>query len=639
MAAFRRCDVSKQDLIVYVLPGKMVVMKLSITALIALAIAVALPGSARADDVGKCKLAEIAKLPVTMQGDRASIAVTINGSETRLWLDSGAFFNIMSKAKAVELGLHTESLPSWFLLLGIGGSSTAELTRISDFRIGGAQFHNMEFVVGGSDVGNGFLGANLLGVVDTEFDLAKSRVNLFKESGCSRVNLAYWANGMTLGVARLFNPERPNDHHIHVEVVVNGHSLHATLDTGAPTTLINRTAAERAGLNVTAPEVVASMKMSGFGSHPRPSWIVRAKSISIGGEEIQNSPIRVIENRGDSLDDDMLLGVDFLMSHHVLVSQSQRQMYLTYNGGPVFSVSTDGEIGHLETRAVNMGASERAVEPKTADEFAGRGTARLTRNDTTGAIADLSEAIRLAPTRTDLLTDRAKAYSRSGQPDLASKDIDAALLINPKDHVLLTRRAQVKLGKGDEAGALADTDAAAAATPKGSLDVVPVVVLYERLGKADRGLALLDPVVALHHDDSRYPMLLNARSWNRALANSDLDRALRDINTAIRKSDGNPEMLDTRALVQFRRKDYAAAMTDANAVLAKVPKLSASLYVRGLARLASGDEAGGKTDIAAARAISPKIDRYYGAYGLIAPKSETPVPVQPPKPDEDDDDQ
>jgi len=79
-------------------------------------------------------------------------------------------------------------------------------------------------------------------------------------------------------------------------------------------------------------------------------------------------------------------------------------------------------------------------------------------------------------------------------------------------------------------------------------------------------------------------------------------------------------MLDTRALVELRRKDYPAAITDETAALDKAPKTADALFVRGLARLAA-DAAGGAGDIAAARAISPKIDQRYAAYGLVAPKT------------------
>jgi hypothetical protein len=34
----------------------------------------------------------------------------------------------------------------------------------------------------------------------------------------------------------------------------------------------------------------------------------------------------------------MLLGADFFLSHRILISDSQKKVYFTYNGGPVFNV-------------------------------------------------------------------------------------------------------------------------------------------------------------------------------------------------------------------------------------------------------------------------------------------------------------
>ncbi len=352
--------------------------------------------AAHAEGANKCKVGLIAKLPVVMENTRASVPVTVNGKETRVWLDSGAFFNFMPKARAVELGLRTEPLPMGFYMTGIGGTVTPELAQVRDFGIVGVTLHNVQFLVGGSDAGNGFLGANLLGVQTTEFDLAKGVVNLFQERGCDGISLAYWGKGMSVGEARVFRPTDEHDYHIIVEVMINGQSMHALLDTGAPTTLLGRRAAERAGIDMSAPDVVNSMRMGGIGMKRRESWIVRTKTISIGGEEIRNSPIRVIDDADDDRSTDMILGVDFLLSHHIIVSRAQRLMFLTYNGGPIFSATTDGEIGRLETRAENMGKAETTADPKTADEFAGRASGRMDRGDTAGAVADFSEALRLA---------------------------------------------------------------------------------------------------------------------------------------------------------------------------------------------------------------------------------------------------
>lgn len=599
-------------------------------------LAAALPHAARADDGKSCKLAGLGTLKVLMEGPRASIPVKINGSETRLWLDSGAFFNFMSAAQAAEFKLPKEPLPDGFFVTGIGGSYVPSLATVSDFELAGAKLHKMQFVVGGSDAGNGFLGANLLGVFDTEFDLAKGAVRLFHAKGCQGANLAYWGAGMAVGQIRKTSPGEDHDYHIYGEVMVNGHRLTAMFDTGAPDSALNLEGARKAGIDLKAPGVISSEKVGGVGKQLRRTWIVRMQSIDLGGETIQNSPIRVIDDDSAGLShEDMIIGMDFFLSHHVLVSPSTNTIFLTYNGGPIFSASSDGAMGNAPIRTENMGASEATAAPKTADEFAGRGSARLSKDDYAGAIADLGEAIRLDPKNTHILADRAKAYAHNGQWDLAMTDIDRALVLSPRDPDLLLQRGYDRLRRGDKPGAQADADAAVAAAPAGSLVLLGTIGLYQRLGKLDQALGVIDSVIALHKEDSRYPQLLNDRAWNRALANTDLDRALADINLALRKRKDEAAFLDTRGLVLLRRKDFFGAIADTSAVLTKAPKAATSLYFRALAEMASGKKAAGEADLAAAREIAPHIDGRFGPFGLAAPNAPAPGKAG----DEEDDDQ
>src|SRR4051812_24376905 len=80
-----------------------------------------------------CKLGVMADLPVTMEGMRASVPVKIDGKETRLWLDSGAFFSIMPRAKAAEFGLKITSAPFGLRLLGVGGESSPGVVTVKKF--------------------------------------------------------------------------------------------------------------------------------------------------------------------------------------------------------------------------------------------------------------------------------------------------------------------------------------------------------------------------------------------------------------------------------------------------------------------------------------------------------------------------
>ena len=120
----------------------------------------------------KCHLGKYGTLPVDMVGGRATTVVKINGSDTRFALDTGAFFNTMSKASATSLGLKLKNLPFGFRLSGIGGATDAEFTDVKEFGVLDTTLHKIEFIVGGTDMGYGLLGANLLDIADLEIDLA-----------------------------------------------------------------------------------------------------------------------------------------------------------------------------------------------------------------------------------------------------------------------------------------------------------------------------------------------------------------------------------------------------------------------------------------------------------------------------------
>ena len=56
----------------------------------------------------------------------------------------------------------------------------------------------------------------------------------------------------------------------------------------------------------------------------------------------------------------MLLGADFLRAHRVLVAHSQRKLYFTYTGGPVFQ-PTQRPVPHNDARP------EDSAKPKTGE--------------------------------------------------------------------------------------------------------------------------------------------------------------------------------------------------------------------------------------------------------------------------------
>ena len=135
-------------------------------------------------------------------------------------------------------------------------------------------------------------------------------------------------------------------------------------------------------------------------------------------------------------------------------------------------------------------------------------------------------------------------------------------------------------------------------------------------GQTDRALAHLNEEVAEKPSNAS---ILNADCWFRGLFNVGVDDALPTCTRAIERANNSAPMLDSRAMVSYRRGDYEAAIKDLDSALALTPGVSASMYLRGIVRLEKGD-AGGKEDIEQALRISPGLSRRYAAHGVV-PKS------------------
>jgi len=488
---------------------------------LAACVLLACAGSASA---GACTLGKYGTLSVEMVGERPTTLVKVNGAATRFAIDTGAWFNFMSRANADALGLKPTSAPFGFRMNGIGGSAAAEVARIKDLGFLDTDLHNIDFVVGGSDAGQGSLGANLLDFADLEIDLAQGKVTLFKPEDCGKSALAYWVKqGGTYEVADLHPSVDLNDRRSFVDVTINGKSVRALLDSGAAATLLDRRAAEHVGIDLHGPGVKAGGPVRGVGARTYQSWIVPIDTFSVGTETIQHSEMLVVDDDIGGGATDMLLGVDFMLAHHMYIANSQGKLYFTYNGGRVFALDT-ASIGANEDAAA--GAEDGA--PKTAADYALRGQARLARGELANARADLDAALRLAPDNPGNHLIRARILVAHQHADAALADLDAALRLDPKNLEALLLRAQLRHDRKDTAGVAADIAAARQLAPPGSMQSYSVASFYIATDQPAAALPLLNDWIRAHGADAALGNALNERCWALALANQSLDDALRD---------------------------------------------------------------------------------------------------------------
>jgi tetratricopeptide (TPR) repeat protein/predicted aspartyl protease len=574
-----------------------------------------------------CTVGAMADLPVTMSAMRPLVQTKINGADALFIVDSGAFYSVITPASAEEHALRLGVAPYGLSMTGVGGEvSQLSIATVKTFTLADINLKNVDFFVGGSEVGAGaagVIGQNVLGIADVEYDLAKGAIRLWKPHDCDGAMMAYWSKDQPYSAMDINEPT-PLAPHTKGVAFVNGVRIRVIFDTGAASSFLTRHAAARAGFKPDGPGVVLAGFSRGVGRRAVKSWIAPFASFKIGDEEIRNTRLTVGDS--DITDADMLIGADFFLSHHVYVAKTQRKIYFTYNGGPVFNLEgappsappiapgPDKAAEPADAAPKPPGAADDT--PTDAADFSRRGEAFAARRDFEHAFADLDRACALAPNDAQYVYQRGVARMANRQPFMAMADFNQALKLKPDDAPASLARAELRLAGRDKADAVKDLDVADRSSPKEADLRLSLAGDYERAGLFDQALIQFDLWVKAHPDDSRQPIGLNGRCWSRAQLGQDLDKALSDCNAALRLSPNAPVALSTRGLVHLRRGEFEKAIADYDAALTLQPKSAWSLYGRGLAKLKKGMTAEGQADIAAATALQPGLPGLAKARGI-----------------------
>ncbi|HEX2818460.1 MAG TPA: aspartyl protease family protein [Phenylobacterium sp.] len=598
----------------------------SAAALSVLAFARAGPASAA------CQFQKIAEVPVTMEGLRPTIMAKINGQDAKFLVDTGAFFGGVTADTAAKYGMKRSIAPFGMMVQGVGGvKRDVQAVAAQSFTFAGVGFHDTDFLLlgrigGGGVAGN--IGENLMGPFDVEYDFANGLIRYFKATGCAYdSNLAYWSAGLAVSRVSIIDPSS-----ILLKVITNakvdGHTIRVTFDSGSSLSVMSRPAASRAGIQVNSEGVVNGGISYGIYGKGLDSFLAPFGSFKIGDEEIKNTRLRVADI--DLPASDMLLGADFFLSHRILISNSQKKVYFTYNGGPVFRLDQQQPARAVAAAAPTSPAesAEAATPgdgPKTAAEFARRASASAARRDFQPAIADYTRAIELEPDNARHYRDRALARLSARQPVLAMADLDAALKREPNDVETLMRRGELFLATRAPEKAREDFEAATRLAPDNSELPERIGTAFGRAGQFEPAIQQLNLWITAHPKSEDLPRVLSSRCFARAAWGKELDAALADCDAALRKNKVS-EVMGNRGLVLLRMGKLDEAIAQYNAAVGLQPRYAPALYGRGLAELKKGDKAKGEADIAAAKAIAPGLAQQYQRYGLApdaAPAAST----------------
>ncbi len=557
------------------------------------------------------------EIPVRIVGHRPIAILTLNGVEAPMLVDSGAFHSVLSPSTAAQLNLPLRHLPFGFDIEGYTGDIEAQLTRVDRVGLRGAEIKKVDFVVGGTELGNGImgvLGRNILSAMDTEYDLAHGVIRLSNPGKeCRSANLAYWANGAPVVEAELKRRLSSRDTAIRLEVSINGKPTEALLDTGAPDTALTLKSALRAGI------ARDSLKPYGYargaGEGRATSYLGMVNTFEVGGEKISNIKMRIDDN--DVFKEGMLLGLDYFLAHRIYITKLQGRFYATWNGEPIFAEHKGKAMSEEDLK---YAAKPDDVQTDNPDALARRGNAFAANRDYDKALADLNRAIELAPTVAGYRLDRAHVLLAQSHPQEALQDLNEALRLDPAQADARVMRAKFKVRERRGAEARADLELLDAQLAPSAPQRVQMATLYFTMGRRPEAIRQWSLWLPTHENDHDYPSAMNNRCWSRARLGVDLALAVKDCEAAIGKDKANAAYRDSLGWAYLRSGDPAQARKAFDAALERDAKMSFALYGRGLALLKLKDAAASQADLAAARQARPDIDTRVRRMGFeVAP--------------------
>jgi tetratricopeptide (TPR) repeat protein len=559
------------------------------------------------------------ELPVKMVGSRAVATVGINGTPVPLMVDSGAFFSFLTDAAVAQLKLQLSRNPGP-RVEGITGRVDTHTTTVDKLQLLKGEIPRVEFIVGGNEFGAGTMGVmgrNLLSFTDTEYDLAHGVIRfLLPNDDCAKANMAYWAGSSPVTEVDLMTELRVKTPAIRAQAKLNGSELVALFDTGA-TTVVTTRAARRAG--VAEADMTPGGTIYGAGRGSAKAWTAPFERFEIGGEAVLHNRLGVADFYLD--DADMVLGIDFFLSHRIYVSKQQSKMFFTYNGGTVFALSK-GEAASPVAFDPDPAAS--GVPPASADQFARRGAASASRHDYESALADLNRSCELDPTSAVFFAQRGAIQEALKRPAKALEDFDKALELDASQSDARSRRAWLRFHAKNRDGAKADLDALDKTLAPQAQMRLTMAHLYLDLEQPAQALAQLNLWLPAHPHEFKRDVALNSRCWTRLMLGIELDLALDDCDDAVDSDSKNPAYLDSRGWIYLRMGKYKKALSDFDRSIEYRPESAWSLYGRGLAKMRLGDAAKGEADLTAARKVQPDIDVKVAHAGLVT--EPTPKP-------------
>jgi predicted aspartyl protease len=271
-----------------------------------------------------CKVGYFAAVPVSLSPNGPTTSASINGHSVDLLVNSGAFYSFMPKETAQSINLQTKPISTNFGFSSGKGDIAATLGYVDELKFGEKRIPDAHFIVisGRNAPQTATLGQNILTINDAEFDLRGGIIRLSNPHECTGKDMAYWAQPDRVRSVTLEAPQGELDRQTIGRVLVNGVPMRAMFSSGGQTVISSK-----------------ALTKIGLASDADKLDTIKLSKLNIGGEEKNDVAIKVVP--GNLYPDvDLIIGLDFFLTHRIYVSKGRRSLLFTTNEESVPAASS-----------------------------------------------------------------------------------------------------------------------------------------------------------------------------------------------------------------------------------------------------------------------------------------------------------
>ncbi|MEJ7863058.1 MAG: aspartyl protease family protein [Pyrinomonadaceae bacterium] len=301
---------------------------------VAFAIFIVLTGSALGQPKQSLTDTAFVDVPVQFDGKYLLTPVSIDNHNLMFVLDTAAGGSVISPATRDAIGFGDKD-GEISEVVGAGGTVKYQSLRVPSIGIGGHKQENFNVTVidlkkfqkkDGQPYA-GLLGNDFLRAFDVEINLPASRLRLYPHDANGRVTVSRLnkrASVPNLAASEGF---------IVLNVFVEGKSVEAILDSGAPASVMNWQAAKQAGITRETKGVKRREQgISGIGTQVADTYLYCFKKIKVGDmrftpEDTRIADLSIFKALGLSEKPAMLFGLDMLKNRILFVSYSTKKLY------------------------------------------------------------------------------------------------------------------------------------------------------------------------------------------------------------------------------------------------------------------------------------------------------------------------